>query len=85
MTEELIGLSEGVVWINGEFVPENSGSPLDVVPLHRGRTSDAQAELADITREVAERNYRSTPAVEDLWVTQRVTRGQTQESRGCRR
>ena len=45
-----------------------------------------QVELAGITREVTERNFRATPEGEDLWVTQRVTRGRAiAASRGCRR
>ena len=109
MTKELIGLSEGVVWINGEFVPENEAvisirdpgfiygdAVFDTARTFNGEIFKldehldrlwmscryiaveppmTQAELADITREVTERNYRSTPEGEDLWVTQRVTRG----------
>jgi branched-chain amino acid aminotransferase len=109
VTKELIGLSEGVVWINGEFVPENEavisirdpGFIYGDAVFDTARTFDGeifkldehldrlwmscryiaveppmtQAKLADITREVTERNYRSTPQGEDLWVTQRVTRG----------
>jgi len=109
VAKELIGLSEGVVWINGEFVRENEAvisirdpgfiygdAVFDTARTFNGEIFklDAhldrlwmscryialdppmtQAELGDITREVAERNYRSTPAGEDLWVTQRVTRG----------
>ena len=112
-------MSEGVVWINGEFVPENEAvisirdpgfiygdAVFDTARTFNGEIFKldehldrlwmscryiaveppmTRAELADVTREVTERNYRSTPAGEDLWVTSASRAGgRPSESRGCR-
>jgi branched-chain amino acid aminotransferase len=102
-------MSEAVVWINGEYVPESeavisirdTGFVFGDAVFDTERTFAGQifrldqhldrlwmscryvsieppttkSELEAITLELVETNYRTVPEGEDLWVTQRITRG----------
>jgi branched-chain amino acid aminotransferase len=109
INREVIAMSEGVVWINGDFVPESEAviSIRDAGFIYGDAVFDTErtfagqifkldhhldrlwmscryvsieppttkSELAAITLDLVETNYRTVPEGEDLWVTQRITRG----------